>query len=158
MADKFEILKKHFGYTSFRKGQEELIDALLERKDVLGIMPTGAGKSMCYQIPAMPTTEKELLNVSGVGEKKLKSYGKDFLSVISKYKQEKEKSEQKLLNQKEKKHSEGYENAYEAWTKKETESLKSQFQIGLSIGQLAELHGRTKSAIKHRLKKEGLIK
>ena len=53
MADKFEILKKHFGYTSFRKGQEELIDALLERKDVLGIMPTGAGKSMCYQIPAI---------------------------------------------------------------------------------------------------------
>lgn len=115
-------------------------------------------KTLLNMCKVMPTTEKELLNVSGVGEKKLKSYGKNFLSVISKYKQEKEKSEQKLLNQKEKKQSEGYENAYEAWTKKETESLKSQFQIGLSIGQLAELHGRTKSAIKNRLKKEGLIK
>lgn len=48
-----EILKKYFGYDEFRKGQAELIDALIRGKDVLGIMPTGAGKSLCYQVPAM---------------------------------------------------------------------------------------------------------
>ena len=51
--DKYEILEKVFGYKSFRSGQEELIDALLDGSDVLGIMPTGAGKSICYQIPAL---------------------------------------------------------------------------------------------------------
>lgn len=48
-----EVLKKNFGYDSFREGQERLISATLEDKDVLGIMPTGAGKSICFQIPAI---------------------------------------------------------------------------------------------------------
>ena len=51
--DKFEALKKYFGHSSFREGQKELIDAILSGRDVLGIMPTGAGKSICYQIPAV---------------------------------------------------------------------------------------------------------
>lgn len=50
---KHEILKKYFGYDSFRDGQELLIDCLLEGRDVLGVMPTGAGKSLCYQVPAL---------------------------------------------------------------------------------------------------------
>ncbi|MDE6004785.1 MAG: RecQ family ATP-dependent DNA helicase, partial [Oscillospiraceae bacterium] len=48
-----EILQQKFGYHSFRKGQAELITHILQGQDVLGIMPTGAGKSICYQIPAL---------------------------------------------------------------------------------------------------------
>jgi len=51
--DKYQILKKHFGHSAFREGQEELIDNILTGRDVLGIMPTGAGKSVCYQVPAL---------------------------------------------------------------------------------------------------------
>ncbi|UUC40392.1 DNA helicase RecQ [Clostridioides difficile] len=48
-----EILSKYYGYTSFRKGQESIINSILNEKDVLAIMPTGGGKSICYQIPAL---------------------------------------------------------------------------------------------------------
>ncbi len=47
------LLKKHFGYENFRQGQEDIISHILNMEDCLGIMPTGAGKSICYQIPAM---------------------------------------------------------------------------------------------------------
>ncbi len=47
------ILKKYYGYSSFRTGQQELIDAVIAGKDVVGILPTGGGKSLCYQIPAL---------------------------------------------------------------------------------------------------------
>ena len=51
--DKLSVLKEYFGHKGFRSGQEELIDHILAGKDVLGIMPTGAGKSVCYQVPAL---------------------------------------------------------------------------------------------------------
>ncbi len=51
--DKREVLKKYFGYDTFRQGQELLTDSILKGRDVLGIMPAGAGKSVCYQVPAL---------------------------------------------------------------------------------------------------------
>ena len=48
-----EILKQYFGYDSFRPGQDDLVQAILSGRDTLGIMPTGAGKSICYQVPAL---------------------------------------------------------------------------------------------------------
>ena len=51
--DTLAPLKQYFGHSSFRGGQEPLVDALLSGRDVLGVMPTGAGKSICYQLPAL---------------------------------------------------------------------------------------------------------
>ena len=51
--NQYDVLQKYFGHDTFRPGQEPLIEGLLAGRDVLGVMPTGAGKSACYQVPAM---------------------------------------------------------------------------------------------------------
>ncbi len=53
MKKAYAVLQKYFGYTSFRDGQEEVVSAVLSGRDVLCVMPTGAGKSLCYQVPAL---------------------------------------------------------------------------------------------------------
>ena len=53
IKDKHDILKDVFGYDCFRSGQEEIVDCLLAGQSVLAVMPTGAGKSLCFQIPGL---------------------------------------------------------------------------------------------------------
>ena len=53
MEDKYKILKEYFGHSDFRAGQGDIVNCLLSGRDALGIMPTGAGKSICYQVPAL---------------------------------------------------------------------------------------------------------
>jgi ATP-dependent DNA helicase RecQ len=53
LKEPIRILKTYFGYDSFREGQEKLVRSILSGADTLGVMPTGAGKSICYQIPAL---------------------------------------------------------------------------------------------------------
>ena len=50
---KFDLLKTHFGYEQFLPNQEEIINNVLDQKDTIAIMPTGGGKSLCFQLPAL---------------------------------------------------------------------------------------------------------
>ena len=56
-----DILKQIFGYSSYRNGQEEIVKNMLDGKQTLAIMPTGAGKSLCYQIPAIASELKTVV-------------------------------------------------------------------------------------------------
>lgn len=58
-----QLLHKHFGYSSFRPGQKEVIEAILQGNDVIALLPTGMGKSLCYQLPAY-ALQKPILIVS----------------------------------------------------------------------------------------------
>jgi ATP-dependent DNA helicase RecQ len=53
VADPVALLQRHLGYPAFRPGQEDLVRAVLAGRDALGVLPTGGGKSVCYQVPAL---------------------------------------------------------------------------------------------------------
>ena len=61
MDDALISLRQHFGFDGFRAGQTEVINAILEGKDAVVVMPTGSGKSLCYQLPAMMLSGATLL-------------------------------------------------------------------------------------------------
>lgn len=75
--DKFDILREYFGYETFRNGQSEMIDGILDGRDCLGIMPTGSGKSLCFQIPAM------LLNGTTIAISPLISLMRDQINALN---------------------------------------------------------------------------
>src|SRR6056300_1373346 len=56
-----DTLKQIFGFSSFRNGQEEIVKNIIDNKQTLAIMPTGAGKSLCYQIPAIVSSKKTVI-------------------------------------------------------------------------------------------------
>ena len=74
METPHSILKKFFGYDSFRPGQEQIVQRLLAGQDVLAVMPTGAGKSICYQVPALllPGVTVVVSPVRGTAEPELR--------------------------------------------------------------------------------------
>src|SRR4029453_3175954 len=53
LSDEVTTLRQHFGFEDFREGQRDVIGSILEGKDAVVVMPTGSGKSLCYQLPSM---------------------------------------------------------------------------------------------------------
>ena len=114
----------------------------------------------------MPMTDDEFLSVSGVGANKLEKYGEVFLSLIREYVSEKYEvvevedtpaEEQEYKNYMEKVKAEGYSGAYDPWIEDEINRLKEEYASGMTVKQMSDIHGRSKGAIRSRLKKEGVI-
>ena len=100
--DPYKILKEKFGYTSFRPGQQEIIQSILNDEDVVAIMPTGMGKSLCYQIPGylLPHTVliiSPLLSLMQDQVEQLKKMGEKRVVALNSFLSVQEK--QQLLNQ-----------------------------------------------------------
>jgi len=61
LEDSRSILKQYWGFDEFRPPQQEIIDAVIQKKDTIALLPTGGGKSVCFQIPALMVTGKTLV-------------------------------------------------------------------------------------------------
>lgn len=90
--DKLAVLRQHFGFSSFREGQQPLIDAVLSGRDALGVMPTGGGKSLCYELPALLLPGLTLVVSPLISlmkdQVKAERYGAAFLHELKRYEQE----------------------------------------------------------------------
>ena len=96
-----------------------------------------------------------------MGETKLKLYGVPLMNVIREHRKvlrsKHETDDKQVPEYVAQKRAEGYNSAYEKWNESEIDQLKAEYAKGLSIKEIAEIHGRTEGAIRSRLKKEGLI-
>ena len=104
----------------------------------------------------MPVTPKEFLEVKGVSSIKLEKYGEAFMRVIKEYGKSDNDEKSKKYDVAEMR-ANGLTGAYEPWSEKEVEKLRFEYEVGIPIEKIAKNHGRTKGAIRSRLKKEGLI-
>lgn len=140
-SELFDVLKVVRTYFAMKRGVPAYI-----------IFSDATLADMCK---VMPTTPKEFLRVKGVTGIKLEKYGEAFMRVIKEY-AEPDNEKSKKYDVAEMKNS-GLTGAYEPWTEKETEKLRFEYELGIPIDKIAKNHGRTKGAIRSRLKKEGLI-
>jgi ATP-dependent DNA helicase RecQ len=100
--DMFRVLKERFGYLSFKEGQQEIIESVLNQTDVIGILPTGMGKSLCYQLPAylMPHPViiiSPLLSLMQDQVEQMKLFGEKKVVALNSFLQPHEK--QQILHQ-----------------------------------------------------------
>ena len=162
-----------------RSGKPIISDIIQELLDALKVVRTYFAKkkgvpafvifsdaTLADMCRVIPTTEAEFLSVSGVGANKLEKYGDAFLRVIRKYvndKYEVVEVENNDITESQKSYSvekiraSGLSWAYAPWTSEEVKKLKEEFTEGISIEELSNIHGRTKGAIRKRLKKEHMI-
>jgi len=120
-------------------------------------------EDLCKQLPR---TRTELLEVSGIADKKAEAYGDDLLSIIGMFTDnssveehsvdENEETDNKKNSYRDKVISMGKASAYASWTQAEDEQLKNEYESGLGIKELSDIHKRTTGAIRARIKKLGL--
>lgn len=155
-------LKSHIERVNIDDTNSELFDALkvvrtyfAMKKGIPGylIFSDATLADMCK---VMPTTPKEFLRVKGVTGIKLEKYGEAFMRVIKEYGNSDNDERSKKYDVAEMR-ANGLTGAYEPWTEKETDKLRFEYEVGIPIDKIAKNHGRTKGAIRSRLKKEGLI-
>lgn len=118
------------------------------------IFSEAALREMCEKLP---TTDQEFLQISSATQTKLDLYGKKFMRVIREHIANKQKNKKEKTYSVDEIRASGLTGAYEKWTDEEVMQLLQEYNKGMSIKTIAEIHGRSKGAIRSRLKKEGII-